>query len=157
MAGASPTREARRRREHAGGDPPPGWLPFLRAHARLTRRLDEELRRDHGLSLNEYEVLVQLWLSGDGRMRRVDLAEHLLITQGGVTRLLAGLEREGLVSRAASPSDARVVFACLTDQGAGRLEAARRDHLATVRELFGAPFSEADLARLEELLSRIEA
>jgi DNA-binding MarR family transcriptional regulator len=157
MAGPTSTKESSRRRERAGGDPPPGWLPLLRAHARLTRRLDEELRRDHGLSLNEYEVLLQLWLADEGRMRRVDLAEHLLITQGGVTRLLAGLERQGLVSRAASPSDARVVFACLTEQGAGRLEAARRDHLATVREVFAAPFSDADLTRLEELLSRIEA
>ena len=153
----SPTKEERRRTERAGGDPPPGWLPFLRAHARLTRRLDEDLRRDHGLSLNGYEVLLALWLAEEARLRRVDLAEQLLITQGGVTRLLAGLEREGLVSRAASPSDARVVFACLTDKGAARLEAARRDHLATVRELFGGPFSDADLARLEELLSRIEA
>jgi DNA-binding MarR family transcriptional regulator len=156
MAGATGTEVKRRATQGAGGDPPPGWLPFLRAHARLTRRLDEELRRDHGLSLNEYEVLLQLWLAEDARMRRVDLAEHLLITQGGVTRLLAGLEREGLVTRAASPTDARVVFACLTDEGAARLEAARRDHLATVRELFAAPFSEADLAELEELLGRIE-
>jgi DNA-binding MarR family transcriptional regulator len=157
MAAATGSEVARRRAERAGGDPPRGWLPFLRAHARLTRRLDEELRREHELSLNEYEVLLQLWLSEERRMRRVDLAEHLLITQGGVTRLLAGLEREGLVSRAASPTDARVVFACLTDEGAARLEAARRDHLDTVRELFAEPLSEADLARLDELLSRIEA
>jgi DNA-binding MarR family transcriptional regulator len=157
MASASGTKETRRRKERAGGEPPPGWLPFLRAHARLTRRLDEELRRDHGLSLNEYEVLLQLWLSGEGRMRRVDLAEHLLITQGGVTRMLAGLEREGLVSRAASPDDARVVFACITEQGTAQLEAARADHLATVRELFAAPLTAAELEQLDRLLSRIGA
>jgi DNA-binding MarR family transcriptional regulator len=152
---ASETQKQRMRR--AGGEAPAGWVPFLRGHGRVTSALDEALRRDHGLTLNEYEVLLQLWLSDQGRMRRVDLAEHLLITQGGVTRLLAGLERDGLVERASSDEDARVVFACLTEAGAARVEAARRDHLAEVGRVFADRFSAAELAQLDELLSRLAA
>jgi DNA-binding MarR family transcriptional regulator len=157
MADRSQSDAQRQRMGRAGGEAPAGWLPFLRGHGRVTRALDEALRRDHGLTLNEYEVLLQLWLSEQGRMRRVDLAAHLLITQGGVTRLLAGLERDGLVERAASDEDARVVFACLTDAGSARVEAARRDHLAEVARLFADRFSAAELVQLDELLSRLAA
>ena len=155
MAGRSQSETKTQRMRRAGGEAPAGWVPFLRGHGRVTRALDEALRRDHGLTLNEYEVLLQLWLSEQGRMRRVDLAAHLLITQGGVTRLLAGLERDGLVERAASDEDARVVFACLTAAGCARVEAARRDHLADVARLFADRFSAAELAQLDELLSRL--
>ena len=100
------------------------------------------MRAGHRLSLNQYEVLLQLWLAEDRRLRRVvDLADRLLITQGGVTRLLAGLERDGLVQRAPCPEDGRVVYAHLTAAGAGRLEAARDDHLAEVERLFADRFS----------------
>ena len=91
------------------------------------------MRAGHDLSLNEYEVLLQLWLAEERRLRRVDLAGRLLLSQGGITRLLAGLEREGLVERAGCPEDRRVVYAHLTAAGAERLEAARGDHLAEVR------------------------
>ena len=117
--------------------------------------MDSTLRELHGLNLNEFEVLLQLWLADDSRLRRVDLAERLLITQGGVTRLLAGLERRGLVERASSEQDARVVFACLSAQGKRKLTAARKTHLADVKELFSDRFTSAELDRLGELLGRL--
>jgi DNA-binding MarR family transcriptional regulator len=134
---------------------PAAWVDFLRAHAAITRELDLELRAQHGFSLNEYEILLQLWLAEGSRLRRVDLARQLLITQGGVTRLLAGLEREGLVERASSAEDGRVVYAQLTGSGRRRLEAARRDHLAEVERLFSDRFSGAELTVLEDLLARL--
>ncbi len=72
------------------------------------------MRDRHQLSLNEYEVLLQLWLAEDRRLRRVDLAQRLLVTQGGITRLLAVLERAGLVERVPCPDDGRVAYAQLT-------------------------------------------
>jgi DNA-binding MarR family transcriptional regulator len=134
---------------------PAAWVDFLRAHAAITRELDLELRAQHGFSLNEYEILLQLWLAEGSRLRRVDLARQLLITQGGVTRLLAGLELEGLVERASSAEDGRVVYAQLTGSGRRRLEAARRDHLAEVERLFSDRFSGAELTVLEDLLARL--
>lgn len=142
-------------RQDASGDAQPAWLEFLRAHAAITRELDLSLRHRHGLSVNEYEVLLQLWLAEEGRMRRVDLAERVLITQGGMTRLLAGLERQGLVQRAPCPGDARVVYAQLTRAGERRLMAARHDHLADVSRLFGDRYSCEELEQLSALLSRL--
>ena len=131
------------------------WVDFLRAHATITRQLDLSMRAEHELNLNEYEVLLQLWLAEDRRLRRVDLAGRLLLTQGGITRLVAGLERDGLVERVPCPEDGRVAYAHLTAAGAGRLEAAREDHLAEVERLFGDRFSEAELESLGDLLRRL--
>jgi DNA-binding MarR family transcriptional regulator len=137
------------------GEVPTGWVDFLRAHAAITRRLDAALREHHGLSLNEYEVLLKLWLSDEGRLRRVDLAQHLLITQGGVTRLLAGLERQGLVERAKCDADARVVYAQLTGAGSRKLAWARKDHLRDVRRLFADHFAPEELQLLAGMLARL--
>ncbi len=113
------------------------------------------MRDRHGLSLNEYEVLLQLWLADERRLRRVDLAQRLLVTQGGITRLLAGLERAGLVERVPCPDDGRVAYAQLTADGARRLEAAREDHLAEVERLFADRFDPSELATLGTLLARL--
>ena len=135
---------------------PPAWLEFLRGHAALTRRLDAEMRAAHGLSLNEYEVMLQLFLAEDGRLRRVDLADRLLISQGGVTRLLAGLEKRGLVRRAPCDEDGRVVYAELTASGEELAARARDEHLAEVDRLFTDRFAAPELEQLAALLGRLE-
>ena len=71
------------------------WIRFLRAHAALTRELSADLVAEHGLTLNDYEVLLHLARAPGKRMRRVDLAESILLTASGITRLLEGLERSG--------------------------------------------------------------
>jgi DNA-binding MarR family transcriptional regulator len=139
-----------------GQRPPEAWVRLLRAHATLTRRMDATLRQLHGLSLNEFEVMLQTWHADDGRLRRVDLAQHLVITQGGITRLLAGLERRGLVERQSCDTDARVVYACLTSAGERKLIAARKTHLDDIRRLFSDRFSEAELGQLAALLARLD-
>ena len=131
------------------------WVGFLRAHAAITRQLDRELVAEHGLTINDYEVLVHLSRADDEMLRRVDLAERVLLTPSGITRLLDGLERSGLVSKAACDSDARVVYAKLTEKGAKRLDSASKSHLASVRSLFGERFDEDELERLSEFLSRL--
>src|SRR5437763_16267679 len=93
------------------------WIAFLRSHAAITRELSAQLQREHGLTLNDYEVLLHLARSEDCMLRRVDLAERVLLTASGITRLLEGLERSGYVEKALCPSDARVSYARLTDAG----------------------------------------
>ncbi|MGZ8666946.1 MAG: MarR family winged helix-turn-helix transcriptional regulator [Solirubrobacterales bacterium] len=115
------------------------------------------MRAGHDLSLNEYEVLLQLWLAEGRRLRRVDLAGSLLLSQGGITRLLAGLERRSLVDRIPCPEDGRVAYAHLTAAGAACLEAARDDHLADVERLFADRFSAGELESLGDLLSRLRS
>ena len=129
---------------------------LLRGHAGLTRRMDATLRELHGLNLNEFEVLLQLRNAEGGRLRRVDLSQRLVITQGGITRLLAGLESEGLVERQGCKTDARVVYACITKSGEQKLAAAREAHLEDVRRLFSDRFDATELEQLAGLLSRLD-
>ncbi len=131
------------------------WIRFLRAHAALTRELSARLEADHGLTLSDFDVLVQLYHAPDHAMRRVDIARQVLLTASGITRLLDGLERAGLVGRRACASDARVSYAVLTDEGLRRIEAARQSHQADIDELFGAALSTEERDQLSTLLSRL--
>ena len=127
----------------------------MRAHTALTRELSARLLTDHGLSITDYQCLLTLAHSEDGAMRRVDLAEQLLLTPSGVTRLLDGLERDGWVTKGSCSSDARVSYAVLTEEGRERLESAGRTHIAQIREIFEARFSADELEQLVELLGRL--
>ena len=131
------------------------WVTFLRAHAAITRQLDRELVQEHGLTINDYEVLLHLSRVEGGRLRRVDLAQRVLLTPSGITRLLDGLERSSLVRKAACATDARVVYAELTDEGKRRLDEASKSHLASVRALFGERFDEGELETFASLLARL--
>ena len=131
------------------------FASLLRAHATATQKLNAQLLSDHGLTLSDFEVLLRLARAPERRMRRVDLAEQVLLTASGVTRLLDGLERSGLVERGACATDRRVVYAVLTDAGLATFRAAAASHLPQVEDLFGARLEEPELERLVELLSRL--
>lgn len=133
---------------------PPAWIGLIRAHATLTRKMDANLQAEHDLTINDYEVLLALARAPDHRMRRVDLAEHVLLTQSGITRLLQGLEQAGFVERADCPTDGRVVYAQLTERGYERLRESSRTHLDDIRSLFAARFTSGELETLHELLGR---
>jgi DNA-binding MarR family transcriptional regulator len=128
---------------------------LLRAHATLTRELSARLLADHGLSIADYQCLLALAHAENGALRRVDLAEQLMLTPSGVTRLLDGLERDGLVTKGGCSTDARVTYAVLTDGGRERLESAGRSHVAQVRELIEGQLSPEELETLVELLGRL--
>jgi DNA-binding MarR family transcriptional regulator len=130
------------------------WVRLLRSQAALRRVFDGQLQSDHGLTLNDFEALLTL-AHEDGRMRRVDLAERLLLTPSGVTRLLDGLEKAGLVEKGSCASDARVTYAVLTADGRRRLEKAADSHLAAVSALLEERFAADELETLAELLGRL--
>ena len=132
-----------------------GWVSFLRAHAAITRELSAQLQREHDLTLNDYEVLLHLSHAEDGRMRRVDLAERVVLTASGITRLLEGLERAGYVCKESCAADARVSYAALTDKGRKKLGSAAETHLRGVDELFVSRYSGSELTALAELLGRL--
>ena len=127
----------------------------MRAHATLTRQLSADLVASHGLTLNDYEVLLHLSRAPERSLRRIDLAERVLLTPSGITRLLDGLERAGLVEKATCEHDARVSYAVLTDAGYERLRAAGKTHVQGIRKLFVERFSEDELDGLGALLSRL--
>lgn len=130
-------------------------MAFLRAHSGVTRALNAELVAGHGLTLNDYDVLLWLAYAPERRMRRVDLAEQVVLTASGITRLLEGLERSGFVRKRACESDRRVVYAELTDEGYEKLREASRTHLDGIERMFAGRFSPEELETLDRLLGRL--
>lgn len=112
------------------------WVGFLRAHASLVRELDGTLVAEHGLPLSSFEVLIRLSRSPDGRQRMSELAESVVLSRSGITRLIDRLERDGLVERIPCEDDARGQYAVLTARGREAFDAARKTHLAGVRRRF---------------------
>jgi DNA-binding MarR family transcriptional regulator len=141
--------------EQSSQAPITAFSGLLRTHAAVTRELSVKLFSDHGLTINDYEALLRLSQAEERAMRRVDLAEQLMLTPSGVTRLLDGLERDGWVTKRSCESDLRVTYAVLTDEGRERLEAAARSHIAQIRELFEAYLSNDELEVLAGLLGRL--
>lgn len=112
------------------------WRGMLETHSRVVAELDAELERDHGLPLSSYEVLMYLGDAEGNRLRMGELADRLLLSRSGITRLADRLERQGLIARERCSDDGRGFFALLTDSGRATLAAARPDHLAGVRRHF---------------------
>ena len=131
------------------------WVRLLRGHASATRAMSAQLVAEHGLTINDYECLLYLAHAEEGRMRRVDLAEQLILTASGVTRLLDGLERAGWVERASCASDRRVTYAVLTEAGRAKLQEAADSHITGVRTFFEERFSADEIETLARLLGRL--
>jgi DNA-binding MarR family transcriptional regulator len=112
------------------------WRGLLRVHAALTKALDAELVREHDLPLSSYEVLLFLCDSPDGRMRMSELADGVLLSRSGLTRLVDRMERDGLLRRTRCEDDQRGYFAEITDEGRELFARARGTHLDGVRERF---------------------
>ncbi len=131
------------------------WINFLRAHAAVTRQFNAELLATHELTINDFDVLAQLSRAPEQALKRVDLAESVLLTPSGITRLLKGLEDAGWVSNRPCAEDARVTYAVLTPAGKTKLEQARKTHVASVRALFSERFEHDELETLASLLERL--
>ena len=131
------------------------WINFLRAHAAVTRQFNAELLATHGLTINDFDVLAQLSRAPEQALKRVDLAERVLLTPSGITRLLKGLEEADYVSNRPCAEDARVTYAVLTPKGKRKLEQARKTHVASVRALFSERFEKDELETLASLLERL--
>jgi DNA-binding MarR family transcriptional regulator len=131
------------------------WRSFLRAHAGVVRELERELLADTSMPLSSYDVLLQLAEAPHRRLRMADLADRVLLSRSGLTRLIDRLQGEGLVRREPSPDDARGTFTVLTDDGMKRLRAAAPVHLGGVRRHWLARFSDDELRQLGALLERI--
>lgn len=133
------------------------WRGLLVAHSRIIATLDDELEREHGLPLGSYEVLLQLADAPERSLRMGTLADHLLLSRSGLTRLVDRLATRGLVERHSCPSDRRGTYARLTPAGLDLFETARPTHLRGVREHFLGLLDAADLERLAMIWDRVGA
>ena len=130
------------------------WRAFLHKHAMVTRLLEADLTARSHLPLAEFDVLFQLALSEGQRLRMNELADRVLLSRAGITRLVDRLVADGLVVRLKCASDARGAFAALTDSGRQRLEETRPAHLAAVKRYFVGSFGRAELETLADLMER---
>jgi DNA-binding MarR family transcriptional regulator len=124
------------------------WRGLLRVHSALVKALDAELLAEHDLPLTSYEVRINLQAAPGHRRRMAELAEGVLLSRSGMTRLVDRLERDGLIERDACTEDGRGMFAVLTDKGEDLLTRARRTHLDGVRERFLQHFDRDELEQL---------
>ncbi len=131
------------------------WRAFLEAHARTTENLERELRDDEGLPLAWYDVLVHLSEADGHRLRMQELANAVLLSKSGLTRLVDRMEQAGLVHRAACPDDRRGTFAQLTEMGMDRLRSTAPRHIRGVAEHFAIHLDDEEAALLARLLGRI--
>jgi DNA-binding MarR family transcriptional regulator len=131
------------------------WRGFLRVHASLVRDLNAELESSHGLPLTDYEVLLYLESAPCQRLTMGDLAQTVLLSQSGITRLVDRLEQAGLVVREGCSEDRRVMYARLTDKGCTTLAEARPTVLTGVRRRFLSLFADDELDALAEAWERV--
>jgi DNA-binding MarR family transcriptional regulator len=132
------------------------WQGLVRANVHLMRELDADLQRSHGLALSSYDVLIQLGLAPGRSLRMSELAEEVLMSHNGVTRVVAQLEADGLVVRERRAGDGRVVHATLTPQGRRVLRSANKAHLARIRELFLDRLTTEQLRQLRAIWDAVD-
>jgi DNA-binding MarR family transcriptional regulator len=131
------------------------WIRFVATNAAINRELEARLMGAHGLTLSDYDVLVQLARAPERKLRNIELAKAVVLTRSGVTRLVDGLEKDGLVMRASCPSDKRGSFVALTAEGASRLREAASTHLEGVRELFIELLGQEGREQMDALLASL--
>ncbi len=131
------------------------WRAFLEAHAHVIRLLEAELEAEKALPLTWYDVLVQLEESDDHRLRMTDLAERVLLSKSGLTRLVDRMCESGLVSRAPDDRDKRGRWVSLESAGLARLHDAAPVHLRGIQDYFADQLSDGQAAAIAEPLRRI--
>ena len=132
-------------------------LRLTRAQSHLQNRFAAELGGVHGLSVNELMLLMHLDQAAGGRLRRVDLAERLDLSQSGVTRMLAPMEKVGWVGRAEDPRDGRVGYVVLTAAGRRLAKEGAKTLAQQAATLFGDLWTDKELETLCRLLGRLTA
>ena len=131
------------------------WQALLHAHHHVTRRLEEELKSEFGLSMADYDVLLRLARAGDAGLRMTQLADRVLMSPSGLTRVVDRLVADGLVRRERMKDDARAMLVRLTDRGRKRLRRAAATHLRGIRQHFTGRLKDSQLRQLASALEVI--
>ena len=131
------------------------WGALMLLHRSVLRELDDDLRREHGLGVTEFDVLITLFNAPDKRLRMSVLAERVLLSPAGATHLVTRLERDRLLRREVDPADGRKWFAVLTKDGDRMLQAARPTHNDVLRRTLLVSTSTADRTTLRRIWRRL--
>lgn len=131
------------------------WQAFLHAHRRVTSRLEDELQESHGIPLPWFDVLASLAEADDERCRMQELAQAVLISKSGLTRLVDRMQKAGFVVREACEEDRRGTYATLTDLGRATLERCAPTYVRGVTEHFSDLLDDDEAVTLVDVMSRI--
>jgi DNA-binding MarR family transcriptional regulator len=131
------------------------WQAFLHAHHEVVRRLDVDLQEAHGITFGEYDVLLRLARAPGHALRMGDLADRVLLSASGITRLVERMITKGLIEREVDPSDRRAALATLTDAGLKLVRLAARTHVRGIRQRFSGRLSDLQLRAVASALEAI--
>jgi DNA-binding MarR family transcriptional regulator len=131
------------------------WRGLLEAHARVTQQLDSQMQSEHGLSLSAYEVLMFLDDAPEHRLRMSEIADRVLLSRSGCTRVVDRLAGQGYVTRCADSSDGRGLYAQLTPSGLAKISAARATHRDGIRRFFLDRLTATDQIVLGDVWTRL--
>ncbi|NIH87733.1 MarR family winged helix-turn-helix transcriptional regulator [Amycolatopsis granulosa] len=112
------------------------WHDLMALHATVSGELECRLQDEHGIGVSEFEALERL-ATCDHKCRSADLLAAVHLSQSATSRLVARLEKEGLVTRAMCEQDRRGIFVALTDAGRRRYAEAKQTHRAVLRSTLG--------------------
>ena len=133
----------------------PAFLALLRTHARLWDRVEADIRRISGLTVARYDVLMHLDLAG-GRLGLNALANAVVLSPSGLSKLLDRMQASGLIERQPDPDDARATFANITAQGRALVRKTRQRHHPFLQHIFGDVLDDRDLADLTRIMNKID-
>ncbi len=133
------------------------WRTFLNAHAAVIDLIEREMAVAGQLPLSSYDVLVALSEAPDRRLRMHELADRVVLSRSGLTRLVDRLEGQGLLSRERCGSDRRGAYAVLTSEGREALRRAWPVYARGIQEHFAALLTDSEVAVVTEALGRVDA
>jgi DNA-binding MarR family transcriptional regulator len=133
----------------------PAWLALTRTHARLWDQVEAQMRQASGLTMARYDVLMQLENAG-GRLGLTALAEAVVLSPSGLSKLLDRMSESGLVTREPDADDARSTFATITPRGRAIVRRAREGHHTFLQQAFGDALDTRDLANLLQIMARLD-
>ncbi|MEV6136445.1 MarR family transcriptional regulator [Nocardia sp. NPDC051990] len=114
------------------------WRELLDRHAAVSCALEKELQGKHDIGLSEFETLDRLVDAACGDYRMSDLANDIYLSQSALSRAVARLERDGLVTRSMCADDRRAIFVCLTEKGREVYESAQPTHREVLERAWGS-------------------
>ncbi|MCH7737266.1 MAG: MarR family transcriptional regulator [Chloroflexi bacterium] len=133
------------------------WRAFLETHSTVIKHLERRMHEQHGLPLSWWDVLLQLADGPEGRLRMGELAESVLLTRSGITRLVDRMIGAGLVLRETCPGDRRGYYAVITQKGRDTIEKVGPDHSKDAWEVFLGHITDEEAVLLGKVFSRVLA
>lgn len=131
------------------------WRLFITTHAKLITQIDAALNAAEKIPLHWYDVLIELYEAPEQRLRMSDLADKVVLSRSGLTRLVDRLEKEGLLLREPDPNDRRGFFAILTEAGITAMRAAWPVYREGIATLFAAQLSDEEATLMTAAFSRM--